>query len=383
MPRREFKTILYQKLSSKTASQIVASIDRDEYSYEELKQTLIESLGSGKTSLGSKLTTAFSNDVRSMNPLEKYVHLKSLIDSVNMSIVERKDILLFFASAIYRNSLTSQQKAIMDSQEINTFRDLNKLALSWNSTDSDRPGGSRVSGHGTYFDGVKCFKCQRFGHKSFECRVNREESRSIVCYTCQQPGHKSPDCPNKGERAPAREQSRQTEWGKRQLGLKAGNKPLTANWVSVQDGTPVVSGCVNGFKCDIVPETGAEVTVVPGCLVYENQILPDTIEVWGATGVPVTLCMAVVDFDIEGRIFEKCVAIARQGMLNNKVLFSVPVDSTMAKRLLLGAAPLLSKTESGVGHSGDTPDAQLSPKKDAESAGSTDGVVDALQTATS
>ncbi len=33
---REFKTILYQKLSSKTASQIVASIDRDECSYEEL-----------------------------------------------------------------------------------------------------------------------------------------------------------------------------------------------------------------------------------------------------------------------------------------------------------------------------------------------------------
>ncbi len=127
-----------------------------------------------------------------------------------------------------------------------------------------------------------------------------------------------------------------------------------------------MSGKVNGSTWDIVPDTGAQVTVVPGCLVYENQILPDTIEVRGATGVPVTLCTAVVDFDIEGRIFEQKVAVAQRGMLNNKVLFSVPMDSSMAKSLLLGAAPLLIKTESGVGQSGDTPDTQSSPRKDAD-----------------
>ncbi len=82
-----------------------------------------------------------------MNPLEKYVHLKCLIDSVNMSIGDRKDILLFFASAIYRSSLSTHQKSIMDSREINTFRDLNKLALSLHSTDSDRSVGSRGSLH--------------------------------------------------------------------------------------------------------------------------------------------------------------------------------------------------------------------------------------------
>ncbi len=230
VPRCEFKSILYQKLASKSASQIVASIDRDECSYEELKQTLIESLGSGKTSLGSKLMTEFASDVRSMNPLEKYVHLKGLMDSVSMSIVERKDILLFFACAIYRSSSTSHQKAIMDSREINTFRELNKLALSLHSSDSDRSGVSRGGGRGTSSsDVVRCFKCQRLGHKSFECRSFREDSRSIVCYSCQQPGHKSPDCPNKGERAPTRQQGRQAEVGKRQLGLKTGNKPLNAS----------------------------------------------------------------------------------------------------------------------------------------------------------
>ncbi len=74
------------------------------------------------------------------------------------------------------------------------------------------------------------------------------------------------------------------------------------------------------------------------------------------------------------------VAVTQQGMLNNKVLFLVQMDGTMAKRLLLGATPLPSKTESGVGHSGDTPDAQSSSGGDAEVARSTDGVVDAPQT---
>ncbi len=52
VPRREFKTILFQKLSSKSASQIVASIDRDDCTYEELKQTLIDLLAQVERVLG-------------------------------------------------------------------------------------------------------------------------------------------------------------------------------------------------------------------------------------------------------------------------------------------------------------------------------------------
>ncbi len=69
----------------------------------------------------------------------------------------------------------------------------------------------------------------------------------------------------------------------------------------------------------------------------------------GATGVPVKLCTAEVVFEIEGRTFNKRVAIAQEGMLNGKVLFAVPMDNSMAKRLLLGAAPHLKTREVGRG----------------------------------
>ncbi len=247
-----------------------------------------------------------------------------------------------------------------------TFKDLNKLALSLNS---DRSGGARGQWRGAG-DQVKCFKCHRLGHKSFECRAGRGES-GVVCYSCHQPGHKAPECPNKSQ---GYQKEQVKSEGYRKLGLKSGSKPNT-NWVAVEENTPVVKGRVNDVECSIIPDTGAEVTVVPGCLVYEAQILPEKVQVRGATGGPVSLCTAEVMFELEGRSFSKVVAVAQEGMLNRKVLYAVPMDDSMAKQLLLGAAPLPEEQDSGVGHSGDTPDTQSSPEKNAASA----GVVDAPQ----
>ncbi len=93
-----------------------------------------------------------------MDPLQTYVHLKGLMDSVNMTIGDRKDVLLFFATAIlYRHGLTSQQRAVMDSREIVTFKELNRLAISLQTTDSNTRDrvrdGRRINYHGS----IKCF----------------------------------------------------------------------------------------------------------------------------------------------------------------------------------------------------------------------------------
>ncbi len=54
-PRRRWKIVLLQKLQSKTASSIVAGLDRDDTNYDQLKDILMDVLGSSLTSLGSKL----------------------------------------------------------------------------------------------------------------------------------------------------------------------------------------------------------------------------------------------------------------------------------------------------------------------------------------
>ncbi len=65
-----------------------------------------------------------------------------------------------------------------------------------------------------------------------------------------------------------------------------------------------------------------------GNLLYENQLLPDTIEIVSATGVPVCTKLADVEFDILGKKFVKTVA-----MLCDKVLNSVPMQKACAEQL--------------------------------------------------
>ncbi len=38
---------------------------------------------------------------------------------------------------------------------------------------------------------------------------------------------------------------------------------------------------MNGTKCQIVPDTGAEITIVPGFFVYEHQLRDKKVQVSG------------------------------------------------------------------------------------------------------
>ncbi len=238
---------------------------------------------------------------------------------------------------LYRVGLPISEQGLIDSRPINTFSDLADVAISLkaaNSRSRDQLRTSRKDGG----PGIRCFRCQGYGHKSFECRGRGDASGPrIVCYSCNQPGHKSPDCPTRSDRSAPADTNKANEASRRGLGVKSDPKPKIANWVAVDAGSPVVRGKVNGMDCDFAPDTGAEIAVVPGCLVYESQLLPDCIQVRGATGGPVTLCTAKVKFSVNEKTFEQVVAVAQPGMLNNKVLFSVPMDNSMAMRLLLGA----------------------------------------------
>ncbi len=116
------------------------------------------------------------------------------------------------------------------------------------------------------------------------------------------------------------------------------NRTYNNNWVSIRSGAPYVTGFVNGSQCKIVPDTGAEISIVPGCLVYGDQLTGEQVDVKGWDGRPVTLDTAIVDFTFKGRTFSFRVAIAHVDSLCGCVLFSVPMDMTTAEHLLLDAA---------------------------------------------
>ncbi len=65
-----------------------------------------------------------------------------------------------------------------------------------------------------------------------------------------------------------------------------------------------------GSQCKIVPNTGAEISIVPGCLVYGDQLTGEQVDVKGWDGRPVTLDTAIVNFTFKGRTFSSRVAVA-------------------------------------------------------------------------
>ncbi len=118
--------------------------------------------------MGAKLISNFASATKAMGSLESYIYLKNLIDSINMSTQNKGDLLLFIATAVYRALRT-----ILDSREIGSFRDLNRLALSFSTSESDKSVGRPPvfgNGGGNSFRSAQCFVCHRYGHRSYDCR---------------------------------------------------------------------------------------------------------------------------------------------------------------------------------------------------------------------
>ncbi len=374
-PRARYKTVLLQKLQSKTSIACVASIDRENTSYAELKELLIEGLGSSKTALGIKLIEDFSSATKSMNSLESYAYLKGLVDSVDMATVNKTEVLLFFTKAIFRASRPASQRMLMDAHEVGSFKDLNRVALSFQTAEPETPVVRQncSPNYSTGFRGIKCYVCHRFGHRAYDCRFksNNEQGGGVprvVCYSCNEPGHKVPECPYRNRTNGGNNSKFESKLDNKKVDVKKGSRTYNASLVAVQEGASHVKGMVNGMDCLIVPDTGAEITIVPGCLVYENQLLDERVRVKGWNGMTKTLQTAEVDFEYGGKSFMSVVAVAHEDDLCHKVLFSVPMDGSMASRLLLDAASSAPPRARGAGHPDDTSGVQTSPLGDAGSA---------------
>ncbi len=335
--RAQYKIILLSKLTPKVREHVVDLVDEEGCTYDSLKRKLLEKVGLSRRDLEIKLFNDLEEDTKSMDRVARYKHVKALVDRVCMMVKDKEELALFMAKRLFRVGLPLTEQGLIDGRKITCFYDLSEVATTLKSTNARTKNQLRAvkreSGNAP-----KCFRCHGCGHKFYECRVRMDDRSSrVVCFTCNQSGHKSPECPTKGDKNTQNSNSKSSDSTQKNLGIRSGSKPKHNNWLAVGTDFPLVEGKVNGLKCTIAPDTGAEITVVPGNLVYESQLLPGTVEVRGATGVPVHLCMAEVEFEIEGESFARKVAVAHAGMLCDKVLFSVPMDGSMARKLLVDA----------------------------------------------
>ncbi len=91
-------------------------------------------------------------------------------------------------------------------------------------------------------------------------------------------------------------------------------------------------GKVNDTPCVIAPDTGSDnrnnITLVPGHLVYEHQLVDQFERVKCVSGEPVLIQWADVPFEYKGCQFTQRVAVANQNLISDRVLFAVPLEES-------------------------------------------------------
>ncbi len=133
------------------------------------------------------------------------------------------------------------------------------------------------------------------------------------CFLCHKLGHKSFDCPDK--KGKVSEPSKGA-------GVKPGQPSAKkANWARAGQAVALLQGAVNGTPCNIVPDTGADATIVPGNLMFASQLLDEFELVRGVAGSPVKVQCAKVPIQFEGKEYMQRVAVANKELVNECVLF--------------------------------------------------------------
>ncbi|XP_064469691.1 uncharacterized protein LOC135384419 [Ornithodoros turicata] len=143
---------------------------------------------------------------------------------------------------------------------------------------ADNPTGSK--GNSRPF--VKCFLCNKIGHRAADCRSNfSRNQRSTSCWKCGKNGHRANDCSNQptaGSQSSCFVTEEQAVPGNAPyVELKDGTQVPVVNALSSRatmfqgNGLPVVPGEVEGQHVKVLRDTGSNTVVVRKSLMREGS----------------------------------------------------------------------------------------------------------------
>ena len=133
----------------------------------------------------------WKDESRETNRMTRCRQLKELVDRLLLGAKTVEDTKNILMTSLYGIGLTTAETNLMNATKLSNYEDLSNFALNLTSLaataaecESVRRKEDRTR--------VKCYKCERFGHKSYECRVKQYESsglsetypKPIVCYKC-------------------------------------------------------------------------------------------------------------------------------------------------------------------------------------------------------
>ncbi len=316
--------------------------------YSEIKAELLLAVGENAQAYGYKLFDGDFEKIKGYSPSQLTDWVDRVCRGVFQGASSVEDCVVKLALAYTRHFLPHDGRAFLRGRVINSMRDLCVCVEEWMASRQEgnfyRP---RVSGGGSGSSGISrggfqrssqernsvssrssngfqftCYKCNEKGHRSFECPKSgiggrSSEPRKIVCYHCQKEGHIAPECPDKKQQP------------NKKPGIPRKVSQLRAGKGSSKN---TVEGKVNGVKCKILIDSGADIAFVPRTLIGHDVNECGEVKVSGVYGGADTFSSTNVEFELAG---EKVYKLAVIDEMSTEKLCIIPFQLCNANECAL------------------------------------------------
>ena len=330
IPVNKWKGILVAKLSPKAEKTSAHLIHNQDATYTTLKQHLLKHIGPSADELCNIVHGAAYGEFKDKKETEKLQHAKFIAERYFLGTGQTDDANIHhMAIRLYKFHCNKRFAHAIKLSKAQTMAEVLELTSSFDSqldyerTKSDRP---YTTHNRSFTKKTFCDFCKKLGHREADCFKKQNNTKSE--YTRQnkqsyKPNHQETNTSNT---------PRYSKPTYKDAGIKT--RPATVNWSQTNATVSSIKGIVNGHEADIIIDTGAEITVVPGKFVYRDDLTEETVSILGVNGDPMPYQTAKIPITLRDTTVYETVAVAPADQLNAKVLLSTPINSIITEHLL-------------------------------------------------
>ena len=331
----KWKKILITKLNTKAEQRCKTFVTDPLCSYDELKAALLQTLGPMLDELANYVHGVVPPPFKGQSATDR---LQSQIRHIERLLYGADDNVLRYSAAYFKAHCERKYAHEVRIDKIKSFNDLYSIATSIDSEVAHDKARAQAQPQPRRRDYscTTCFFCGKQGHIEADCykkknSLAREQParRDNNSHRDHKPRH-TPDKPlsRDGHNHGPKQNNHQYN----DTGVKS--RPYVVNWSATSYSNCVIPGKVNDHDVDIMIDTGAQITTVPGIYVYTDNLTGESVSILGMNGAPVDYQIADVPNTVKGKTANVRVAVAPANQLNTRVLLAIPMNTSRANNLL-------------------------------------------------
>ena len=325
IPPTKWKTILVGKLSTKAEKVCAHLINDPTATYEDMKRHLLSNIGPSMDELCNIVHGAYHAEFQDKKEAQKLQHCKYIAERYFLGAKDKNEHL---ALRLYKFHCHKRFSHTIKLSKAQSFAELLEMATSFDGQMEYEKTNKLYNNQSNHKDKPFqkkpfCDFCRKLGHTETDCFKKQGLAKSNPSYK----PHKSYNNDNQASGT-----GKQYKTNHKEAGVKS--RPVVINWSRTDSTVNSIRGNINGHEAEVVIDTGAQITVVPGKFVYSDNLTGETVSILGVNGDPMPYQTACIPITVQNKTKFETVAVAPEDQLNAKVLLSVPMDKTITDNLL-------------------------------------------------